>query len=514
MKKFNELEGYNLILEYCSNVLEFIKRLNSNKIDEYDFNSITGSKYDYANAKITTTLQSLLFFQLYEKYGKDIDINKVNIDSILDIIQNVEMKSSEQLSTDDKELIFRNCLAHGRYTLVLDDEGEINIHISEKNTIIKNNNDEHKKIEFIEGNIHYVDFLRLAKTYKNVFNLERNALITNEKFEFPRTLKNLSANKIFEMFLKSLLKISIKLPMNYNGNSERELGFGLDRSGNVIKMSIPSSYKDMKKPFEKARAEKSDLKEEEMEYFKKYFNFIGRRKLIKLFNLKIIRQRKFSNLPKKREKSKEYLNDIAMDQEYHVIISNILNSKSEKWCNNVSGMSNNNLLDFNRFLLMLPKLDEINSFEKASTKEADEVIQLRTGMDMSLLHMTRRQKLKENLEGFSYLYPLLYSNLLSLNLYYAIGYANEVNNNYSKELFDYKNIDLSEFNPTYDDISRPCIKTVDPHKDAIKRLEIKKVEGRDSKVNKLINNLNKANENFANIRNLLIKEGYTQTIDL
>lgn len=92
MKKFGELEGYNSIIEYNNIILDFIKNLGNKKVEKSNFNSIADSKYEYTNAKII-------------------------IDEILELIKDIKMESSSNLSTEDKEQVFRNCLAHGRYTL-------------------------------------------------------------------------------------------------------------------------------------------------------------------------------------------------------------------------------------------------------------------------------------------------------------------------------------------------------------------------------------------------------------
>lgn len=119
--------------------------------------------------------------------------------------------------------------------------------------------------------------------------------------------------------------------------------------------------------------------------------------------------------------------------------------------------------------------NQLDSDQMGTTKELDEFSKLiMGGITISSLVGTRGDEIKTKIDNFQLIYPILYSNLLLLTAYYAIGYTNEVNNNYDKELFDYKDIDLSKFKIIYDDLSRSSIKVVDLHQNAQKIVANKK----------------------------------------
>lgn len=285
MFKFDELEGYNSVLNYTNMILEAIKSLGEKKIDYENFKKLGNSKYEYANARLSSMLQSIMFFQLYEKYGKVININDTNYSKILKMIENIEIKASTELSVLEKEQVFRNILAHGRYTLKISSEGKLQVYFSDSDSQICG-----KNINSIEGHIDYGKFSCLAQTYIDSFNLEKTEIRQNKEFEGPKTTKNISLENLYKILFNSIIKIKYEYNRDFeSSNRLSDVSYELYKDPSYEKSKI--LFESMQQYSQKnymLKNSKEPISPDEQEYFKKYMNFIGKKKFVKRLNQYLI----------------------------------------------------------------------------------------------------------------------------------------------------------------------------------------------------------------------------------
>ena len=510
--KFGELNGYNSVIEYSLKILDIIKDLNSKNMPLQQMQELSGPEHEYVLAKLICMIQSLNFFQLYEKYGRNINISATNFKKILDFFTDFTIDGAQNLDSMQKEKIFRNCLAHGRYTLSMDHEGFINVIFDDPSAIIAG-----QPVK-ISGSMPYKKFRNLSSIYIKAVNLEETKIIPNPLFEH-HSMKNFSINRIYQTFFSSIQKNNIIYNRNFESqnNYDEALRVYLDDMDSEEKYT--NFQHQLKHSLKMIRLEKkekvSQIDEEDIRFFKKYFDFIGQKKFVKFLNLHFDHLRQLKNFFKDPSKAKNnILTFVTMNQgisDYYKILTAILNSK-----NGNLFISEDGLTDLIDFIETINHMHEFDSTERASTKDFDEIWNRTLGraarIDVTSFPLPERgQVLKYSIDNFSYITPILYSNMLVAMTSYAIGYAKEVNNNYEKGFLNFKDIDLREFQLIFDDINRPSIKTVDLHSKAVNALNKKIIEKRNPLIRKIKENLdftNKKGKNtFDSFKDLMIRNG-------
>lgn len=494
---FGELNGYNTVMEYSFQMLEVIKNLNSKEVDYESMKKLADPKYEYAVAKLICMVQTINFFQLYERYGRNIDISAINVKKIMQLLEDFSIDNEPDIDIKEKEKIFRNCLAHGRYTLSMDNDGDINVVFEDPTAIVNG------QTTRIKGMIPYKVFKDLSSLYISAVNNEQTNLEENPNFQ-SISVKNFSMDKLCRTFFNYVEKEEIAYNKNfeahndfddavnkYTENPDSAENYGKFKQETVRLLKSFRTDKEVKR---------TQLSEEEKDFFKKYFKFIGKKKFEKMLTaqftrLRISRGAKFHE-PKSAEDFMKKVINIRDIKEFFASISVILEARKGKLFIEGDQTVNTGLISF---IETIDHMNELGSTEKASTVYTDERAEITLGrlfgIDFSKFPMpTRDTTLKHDIERQSFFSPFLYSNMVIAMTSYAIGYAKEVNSNYNREIFDFKDLDLKGLHPAYDDHNRPSIKTVDIHEKLEKELQRKIVEKRDSLTRKIRKDLNFENK--------------------
>ena len=517
---FGELNGYNTVMEYSMKLLEIIKSLDSKEPDFESMKKLADPQYEYASAKLICMIQSINFFQLYEKYGKDASISSYNMEKIVELLEDLKIDGMPKIDINKKEKIFRNCLAHGRYTLSMDENGEINVIFDDPSLVIDGNKTR------VTGQMPYSVFSDLSTLYIDSVNIEKIEIRENPEFE-STSIKNSSMDKIYRTFFKSIHKFDVKYDKTFSAYNDlatavREYQEDTkdDRKYRNLQQKSVQFVRDTKNDVTRTQV---DLTEEEQEFFKKYFDFIGKKKFTKLLNLQFDRLRHLSGMnhrsPKGANMEKIFKLTTAMKDStrYYDMLAVILNSKEGKL-----GIATDRTFGLAYFVETINHMNQLGNTERAFSKDAEESINETVGrlfnVDVTKFPLPERDKvLREEIEKSSYLTPILYSNMLVAMTSYAIGYAKEVNSNYNKEIFDFKDIDLKGLKPTFEDLNRPSVKTVDVHSKAENALKRKKEDKRDSVIRKIKKDLNfvnkKGKSSFDTLKELITRSGIDCGID-
>lgn len=500
---FGELSGYNGVMEYCTKMLEIIKHLRPDNINFQEMQEIAGYRYEYASARVHCAIQTLKYFQLHEKYGNSIDISAINVSKLTELLKNLKIEQNEEMDIVEKDSIFRNCLAHGRYTLSMNEDGHIDVIFRDKG---------------ISGKISYSDFRNLTAIYINSFNIDGLSIVENPFFEV-HSVKKLSKKGFYQAFFKNILKKETRYERNFDAANEfenaiKEYAENPDSNEKFTKF-VYNAKRFLEKDNKVLEQKETPLNEEEQDFFTKYMECMGRKNFTRLFSQQIIRLGHIQNIKNILLKKPERFYEISLMKkesvDYYNILTQILNTKNGQLL--VSTDQQNDLIDF---ISTIDHMDELGSQERSITKEFEDYMDITmgrlTGIDTYKLPLpTRDEVLRKSIQKLAYLSPILYSNMLLTTTNYSIGYVKEVNSNYDKGFFEFKDIDLKGCIATFDDPQKPSVIEVDPHQKVVNELNKKIREKRDPLVRKIRNNINftnkKGKNSFDTIKELLAREG-------
>lgn len=506
---FGELNGYNEALKYSFEILDFIKEMREKKYDLNKIKHLADPKYEFASAKMHCALQTLEFFQTYEVQGKKINIDDMRIDLIIDLLEQFTIYGKSEITVVEKERAFRNCLAHGRYTLEMNEKGKLDVVFNDPSTNVT-------------GKIPYSDFRNLADIYIRAFNREEIKVVSDTSYEPPRSFKNFSQSKIYSTFFKTLKIEHQEEDRDFNTEKEFERAlkeYCNDKESDVKYKTFKKTTVDLLKSFhDDITITSRPLNDEEKQFLKNYMDFSGRKRFNTRFNQQQIRARKRNGIGNILRKDSSRFLELALDlrdtYDYNEFISTALRSNNER----IISSSANNRYCLADFISTIDHLNELGSTEKASTKKFDEYMNNTLGrmygIDLEKMPFINRDaSLKNLMENYAVITPTLYTNMQILMTYFAIGYTKEVNSNYGNRIFDFKNIDLKGLYPTFDDTNRPSVKIVDLYENAERKLNRTKTEKRDAIIRRIKRDIdfrNKKGENiFDSIRSRMLIEGAT-----
>jgi len=443
--RFGELQGFNEIVEYFSNMLDIIE--NYKKYSKNSYRALmkfSNPEYVYIGIRAFCSMQSMIFCNLIEEGVKIENPVRTSVEMVKELLKTLKMDGKEELPFAEKERIFRNCLAHGRYSLEIEnDDVIIGINDSTNNVNAKIPFRVYYKLCDIYQTIFQKpvlnirnDFWCSSQTNRNVANKAYKYRLINETKKYYYKEKPMST-------VKSRERIDWFIDSLFQAIGEYESQYGEQDSVTKIEVLgelIESEKNEMEIEYSE---EISSLTLEEKELFSQYIDFFG------IGEFKEFREQLVSKRDSKNIMDFETLAEVMV---------NIINFIHNPRINNFTMKKTIEFFD------TIKHLNEINSEELVGSKSADQLFQaLHNQKRVSTqLGITRSQVLKSRLQSFYFIRPILYSNALIAMLNYTIGYTKEVNSNYGNRLFDYKNLTLPKFNIIYDNQGDKAIKVIDP----------------------------------------------------
>ena len=301
-------------------------------------------------------------------------------------------------------------------------------------------------------------------------------------------------------------------------------------------------YTDIYKNVSANKISIRELSKEEMQFLIKYIEFCGVKNFNSNFALFQLNNIKKTQCLEKMEKIKKILNNTdradrtdslikQMQDLWHEFTKACIETQDyAKWIEIALKSKNDNLVsiynsegtDISSFVSLINHLDELGSQERIGYKDLDSQASFyfkdMFGTESLAFHnVSRDYYLKYLLKWYESITPTLYTNMLISLVYYAIGYAKEVNANYKNKIFAFKDIDLEGINPIFDDYNRPSIRTINLNEKAIKKLSAVQTEKRDPAIRSLKKSLNFGGDNknmFDGLKKSIQKELDSDLVDL
>ena len=421
--KINEFQNFNQVIEVYQKSLNVFASNQNNQFDKKKIDELTDPKYGISFAIIT----AINFSQILEYLDENniLDKNKwhenyytkslppkaplSNIFASLDDINVKDIPNSDKSleSFLNKIHKIRNCLAHGRYHLILSDNGS--------NTDLN-----HCYLEFddpdyvIEGRIIFSDMRDFGKQIKDYFIDSKNKEYSMEYTSFKSSNLNIALSE----YIKKIYK------KNNNNNK------------------------------------KCYLSKEEISKLKQYFSLVGKKGGIDALQEYMKSQKSILKKSLKRDFSIENITQNSFKDRFFYRFSKLLNLIIE---GGHSQFDDN----FNTFLATIymgygkdseDKLSDVLTFDDEKFNDINrQVISL---FEKLLSNVTKEDIRNEDRKILYLKKPILYTDTLMSMCNYMIGYIRECNINYGRNIFKFSDIDIGDIKIINEDSEEPSIREI------------------------------------------------------
>lgn len=414
--KIGEFQNFNQILEIYKKTLDVIIYSANGKFDTKKIKELSNPKYRFSLATITFINEFAKIENLYENKEIDEELWNKRIEKFNLIPPFSEVKVKD-ISDDDKSLkgfinkfkSIRNCIAHARYYLIVDNEIDTSDNMLKCSIVFDD------PTNTVQGKI----------PFNSIFNL-------SDEFTFIPKKNNDIRIRMKKVF------ISVKDTDKF----------------------LAECYKNIIVITDNKNSERS-LSKEEQDRLKTYSSLIG----------KIEMKRFFLRFMSKNVNAKNPL-DLSFITYFLDLIKKIINYK------NISLLNIKDFNNYNTFLSTIyapynVDMSESMYFEgmlNENINENHDLYIIKLLAKSILLGITKEDMIKFNQEQLYMNRPFLYSEGLISMLNYLVGYIRECNINYDREVFKFKDIDVSHIKIEKEDKEEPSIIHLKPGEKKLKEI--------------------------------------------
>ena len=414
--KVGEFQNFNQILEIYKKTLEIIICSTNGKFDTKKIKELSNPKYRFSFATITFINEFAKIENLYESKELDEEIWKSRIEkfNLIPPFSEVKVKGT---SDDDKSLkgfmnkfkSIRNCIAHARYYLTIDNEMDTSDDMLKCSIVFDD------PTNTVQGKI----------PFNSIFNL-------SDKFTFIPKKNNDIRIRMKKVF------ISVKDTDKF----------------------LAECYKNIIVITDNKNSERS-LSKEEKDRLKTYSSLTG----------KIEMKRFFIRFMSKNVNTKNLL-DLTFISNFLDLIKKIINYKNISLLN-INDFNNYNTLLSTIYAPYYEDMSESLYFEGMLNEDIDEnheLYRINLLFKSFLASITKEDMIKFQQEQLYMNRPFLYSEGLISMLNYLVGYIRECNINYDREVFKFKDIDASHIKIEKEDKEEPSIIHLKPGEKKLKEI--------------------------------------------
>ena len=442
--KINEFQNFNQVIEVYQKSLNVFASNQNNQFDKKKIDELTDPKYGISFAIITAINFSQILEYLDENnildenkwnenyYKKSLPI-KTPLSNIFASLADINVKD---IPNNDKSLEsflnrihkIRNCLAHGRYHLILSD--------NDSNTDLN-----HCYIEFddpdhvVEGKIIFSDMRDFGKHIGDYIIDSNNSIYSMEQTSF----KSRNINIVLSEYIKKI----------YKKNNDK----------------------------------KNYLSKEEISNLKQYFSLIGKNGVIKTLQEFMNSENSILRKSLKRDNSYKNIAQNALKERFFNRFSKLLNLI----INGGHSQFDENLNSFLATIYMgygndsEEKLNDALVLDNEQMKNVNP--QLVNNFMKMLSHVTKEDMRNLDRKVLYFKKPILYTDTLISMCNYMIGYVRECNINYGRNIFKFSDINIGDIKILNEDSEEPSIREINPGERGLIKTREKEEEKRKKKEN-------------------------------
>lgn len=422
--KVGEFQNFNQILEIYKKTLNIIICSTNGKIDSKKIEELSNPKYRFSFVAITFINEFAKIENLYENKVLNEEIWNRRIKKLNFIPPFFEVKV-KGIPDEDKSLncfmkkfkSIRNCIAHARYHLIIDNEIDVSDDMLKCSIIFDD------PTNTVQGKIPFYSIFNLSNRFSFIPKINNDISIRIEKFFIPT-----------------------KNPDKF----------------------LAESYRNIKVITDNKHSERS-LSKEEKDRLKTYSLLIGKSEM----------KRFFLSFMSKNAKPKKTL-DIMFITYFLDLIKRIINYKNMALLN-INDFNNYNTFLATIYAPCGVDMSESIFSEDMINKDIDEnhiLYQYKVLAERMLSGITKGEITKFYQEQSYINRPFLYSEGLISMLNYLVGYIRECNINYNREVFKFKDIDIGNIKIEKEDKEEPSIIHLKPGEKKQKEIsELEKQKG-------------------------------------
>ena len=415
--RISEFQNFNQILELYMESLKILSDSTGTSFKKRRLEKLANSEYMFSYVTMTLINEFTKIEEIYENENAGFDENKWN-----KLFANGKLKipflelKVKGVEEDDKTLAgftekfkhIRNCIAHGRFYLEVEDNNNSDNIMKDTNIVF---DDPEKNVE---GKIHFYDILDLSTKF--YFSKTKSSLDGH----FACRTDGITAKDPTKFMAEALKKASI---IKHNNGRKRQL---TSRERELIRnFSAMVGYSEMRNNLIR------------------YSNSSQRAKDFQSTNWNVT----FAKMIEKILDPDTSILNVSEDENYNMFLANLYSYVNED-------------------------VDKPLSSKLSQPSEIDNPNEIYEAAYYGLFSkMTLRDMRSIFLDSYYTKRPFLYNEGIICMMNYLTGYIRENNINYGRTIFKFQDIDISGIKIDVEDPEEPCIVTLNPGEKKKKEIE-------------------------------------------